>query len=98
MMSFLLFQWTKALIFTNMSAAELGQKLLQWGAAEWNQDPVTVQRVRESKKNKGRKRVLWQRGVKAYWAGKGSGKGKEEDKEAVAYPGAPWRKSLCRGG
>ena len=37
-----------------MSAAELGQKLLQWGAAEWNQDPVTVQRVRESKKNKGK--------------------------------------------
>ena len=78
-----------------MSAAELGQMLLQWGAAGWNQGLVTVQRVRESKKNKGRKRVLWQRGVKAYWAGrgKGSGKGKEEDKEAVAYPDAPGRKS-----
>ena len=38
---------------------------------------------------------MWQREVKAYWAGrgKGSGKGKEEDKEAVAYPDAPGRKS-----
>lgn len=80
-----------------MTAEKLGQKLLQWGADDWNQGPVTTQRVQKSKKkNKGLKRPVWQREVKAYHAGKGKGKGGHTSVEPPAvpdlplFPSAPW--------
>ena len=85
--------YTKALSFTKLSAAELGQKMLQWGAADWNQGSVNTYRVQKSKKNKGKKRVWWQHEVKAYHAGQGKGSGKSSkglDQEVGAgYPDAP---------
>ena len=88
--------YTKALSFTKLFAAELGQKMLQWGAADWNQGSVNTYRVQKSKKNKGKKRVWWQHEVKAYHAGQGKGSGKSSkglDQEVGAgYPDAPWWK------
>lgn len=76
---------SKALSFTNLSAEELGTKMLQWGAADWNQGPVNTKRVQRSKKNKGRKRAAWMAEVKAYHAGRGKG-------SAKGFPDAPWWK------
>lgn len=86
---------TKALSFTKLSAEKLGQKLLQWGADDWNQGPVTTKRVQRSKKNKGHKREWWINEVKAYHAGKGKNKGggksaEAEIPDAPLFPNAPW--------
>ena len=84
----------QALSFTNFEAEDLGAKLLTWGKAEWNHGHVTVQKVKNSKKkNKGKKRVLWQDQVKAFHRGEGKGKGKSlEVKKDVQFPDAPWWK------
>ena len=75
----------QALSFTKLPAGELGQRLLQWGAADWGQGHVTSARVQKSKKNKGKKRHQWIAEVKAFHAGRGKGSSK-------GFPEAPWWK------
>lgn len=92
---------SQELSFTKLPADELGQKLLQWGKAEWGHGNVTVEKVKKSKKNRGQKRKLWQAEVKAFHAGNGKGSGKDaqgatevkyEKDELPSHPNAPWRK------
>ena len=78
--------FAQALSFNKLPAAELGQRLLQWGAADWGQGPVTTTRVQKAKKkNRGTKRNQWMAEVKAFHAGRGQGSSK-------GFPGAPWWK------
>lgn len=87
------FMTTEVLSFTNLSAADLGTRLLQWGPADWNQGNVTTYRVQKSKKkNKGRKRSLWIQEVKAYHARKAE---EEEDVGGGStFPDAPWWQAM----
>lgn len=84
---------TQELSFTQHDAKNLGEKLLRWGSAEWQQGNVSTKRVQKSKKNKGHKRTQWIAEVKAFHAGRGKGhsKGKPVVKEEPkTFPSAPW--------
>ena len=52
-------QSIQELAFTTHNPKEPGDKLLRWGAPDWNQGNVNTKRVQKAKKNKGKKRGAW---------------------------------------